>query len=88
MILFLSFTLLSLLFHTTSSSQDENEKRWEGLEDVFPKHIPDYLVRKDFYTKKVVRRGRIELINGLEKASNESQKVCYCFIFIKNHNNY
>ena len=70
------YLIIVLLFpRDISSFQDEIEKRWEGLEDIFPKHIPEYNVRKDFYTKKVVRRGRIELINGIEKSTNSSQKV-------------
>ena len=59
-----------------NSEVDSVISKWEGLEDVYPKHISDYPIRRDFYTKKPVRRGKIELIHGLNKAKDESQKVC------------
>ena len=78
--LLLVILLISIFVNSIFSSQEDVDKRWEGLEDIYPKHIPDYPVRKDFYSKKVVRRGRLELIHGLERAVNESQKVILFFI--------
>lgn len=66
-----SFYFLTALFtslvHSKLNRNNETVNCLEALHDVFPRCIPYYPVRRDFYTNKLVERGRIGQIGGLRR---------------------
>lgn len=47
----------------------------DGFHEGYPRCVPQYPVRKDFYSNEPVRRGRLNLIGGIDYKRPETQNI-------------
>lgn len=69
-----SITLIFIVIADPIELYNQTVNCFDGFHEGYPRCIPPYPVRKDFYTNEPVRRGRLDLIGGIDDKSLEANE--------------